>query len=188
MKNIQDILREDDRQINEGFLLNNVTKITLNKLSSQELLDGILNMYDYIADGDDIKLFLQDFPIKDQLFWKNLYDLNQKKVWSIIDVDSNYDELKSIIPHFNQFIEVNIQFRRKLREIIKNSRNDKLDLKSSEPQEILAIQDNLLKNDKQNGKVYILTINRTTGLFKRIFRSIDAKFLKKIFEKIATGR
>ena len=177
MKNIQDILREDDRQINEGFLLNNVTKITLNKLSSQELLDGILNMYDYIADGDDIKLFLQDFPIKDQLFWKNLYDLNQKKVWSIIDVDSNYDELKSIIPHFNQFVDVNVQFRRKLREIIKNSRNDKL-----------AIQDNLLKNDNRNGKVYILTINRTTGLFKRIFRSIDAKFLKKIFEKIATGR
>ena len=189
MKTIQEVLIEQNEQLNEGFLMNGISKITLNKLSQQELFDGILNMYDYIVEGDDIKLFLQDFPVKEQLFWKNLYDLNQKKVWSIIDVDSNYDELQTIVPEFNHFVDINVQFRRKLREIIKNSRNDKLELKASEPQELIAIRDNIIQsNNRTGGKVYILTINRTTGLFKRLFRAIDAKFLKQIFEKLATGR
>lgn len=193
MKTLYNALLEDNNYnepVNEGFLLNGVSKITLNKLSQQELLDGLLNMYDYIVDKDDIKLFLQDFPSKERLFWKNLYDLNQKKVWSIIDVDNQYDEIQSIIPEFNKFIEISVPLRRKFREIIKDSRNSELDLKPSEVKNLMAIKDNLLKsnNRKNDNKIYILTINRTTGLLKRLFRNIDAKFLEKVFEKLATGR
>lgn len=175
----------DQSDINEGFLANGISKIILNKISQQELLDGILNMYDYIVDKDDIKLFLQDFPLKERVFWKNLYDLQQKKVWSIIDVDGNYEDLKSMIPEFNQIVDITVPFRRELRQIIKQSRNTELDLKPSEPKSMMAVQDNLLKDStKKKNKVYVFTINRVTGPLKRLFRAIDAKFLEHVFKKI----
>ena len=63
--------QDENVTINENFLLNSVTKRTLNKLDPKDLYTGILNMYDYIVDNDDIKLFLKDFPVKERLFWKN---------------------------------------------------------------------------------------------------------------------
>lgn len=175
----------DSQEVNEGLLANGLSKIVLNKISPRDLLNGILNMYDYIADQDDIKLFLQDFPLKERQFWKNLYDLHQKKAWSIIDIDGNYEDIKSIVPEFNKMVNITVPFRRELRQIIKQCKNSELDLKPSEPKEMMAIQDNLLKdNSKQNNKIYVFTINRTTGALKRLFRAVDAKFLAKVFEKI----
>ena len=43
---------------------------------------------------------------------------------------------------------------------------------------MMVIQDNVKK------KVFILTINRVTGLFKRILRATDKKYLEYAFSKL----
>ena len=180
MTNLYDYIMDmQGSTINEGFLLNAATKSIVNKMSPKDLMLGVLNLYDYIVDEDDIKLFLQDFPLKEQLFWKNLYNLYNNKVWSIIDADPS--DIAKLNIDYHKLIEVNVEFRRELRYLIKQSRNSKLDLKPSEPSKVMIIKDGL------NNKSYILTINRTTGLLKRMFRSIDAKFLTFIFEKLASN-
>ena len=179
MEQLYDVVMQES-DVNEGFLMNALSKRALNRMSPKELFDGMLNMYDYIVDDDDIDLFLQDFPVKDRLFWKNLYDLYTKKVWSVVDVGEGFENLSEIIGNYNQMVEVTVPFRRNLRKIINESRNNKLEIKASEPQEMMAVKDELHK------KVYIFTINRVSGLFKSLFRSIDNKFLRQIFEKIAS--
>lgn len=172
--------QDENVTINENFLLNSVTKRTLNKLDPKDLYTGILNMYDYIVDNDDIKLFLKDFPVKERLFWKNLYNLYTKQVWSIFDVDiEQLEEFKNsgLFPDFNVITSITPQFRRELRSMLKNSRNNNLDIKPSAPSDVMAVPDNVTKH------IYIFTINRTTGL-RSIFRPLDKKFLIEIFEKI----
>lgn len=172
--------KNENDAINENFLMNSATKNTLKKLSPEELYTGILNMYDYIVDNDDIKLFLKDFPLKERLFWKNLYNLYNKQVWSIFDVDiEQLSEFKDsgLFPDFNVITSITPQFRREFRNIIKNSRNNTLDIKPSAPSDVMAVPDNVTK------KIYIFTINRTTGL-RSIFRPLDKKFLIEIFEKL----
>ena len=178
MKTIYEYLHQECEMVNEGFFMNALTKRTLNQLTPQELFDGMLNLYDYIVDEDDIKLFLQDFPMKERLFWKNLHALYTKKVWSVIDVGEDYTDLQEIVPQYNQLVKITVPFRRSLRNIIRQSRNDKLELKASEPQEMMAVKDEV------NKKVYIFTINRVPGFFRSMFRAIDNKFLANIFEKI----
>lgn len=173
------IQNSDKSTINENILMNSLTKSTLNNLQPNELYIGILNMYDYIVDNDDIKLFLKDFPLKERLFWKNLYNLYNKQVWSIFDVDiEQLSEFKEsgLFPDWNVITSITPEFRRQLRHIIKNSRNNTLDIKPSAPSDVMAAIDEVTK------KIYIFTINRTTGL-KSIFRPLDKEFLIKVFNK-----
>lgn len=183
MKTLYDYILED--QINEGFLMNATTKRTMRQMDSKDLYTGVLNMYDYIVDNDDIKLFYKDFPMKERLFWSNLYNLYQKKVWSIFDAnidgsdEESFNEMKQMVNgKMGEMVKVTPEFRRNLRKLINNSKNSELDLKPSEPQDIMIVFDDTLR------KYYIFTINRTTGL-KSIFRPIDAKFLEEIFNKLA---
>ena len=125
MESLQQYI-QDNEVVNEGFLMNAVTKRTMKNMSSKDLYTGILNMYDYIVDNDDIKLFYQDFPMKERLFWKNLYDLYQKQVWSIFDVDGDSEVLNSVVPTYGSVVKVNSEFRRKLRQLLNNSRNTSL--------------------------------------------------------------
>lgn len=167
----------DDNQVNEGFLMNALTKGTFKRMSPKELYTGILNMYDYIIDNDDIKLFYQDFKSKERLFWKNLYDLYDKQVWSIFDVNGDPDSLNEIINNYGVLEKVTPEFRRNLRKLINSSENSNLDIKPSAPESVMKVYDKQLK------KHYIFTINRTTGI-RGLFRPIDAKFLEEIFIKI----
>lgn len=176
MESLQQYI-QDTEVINEGFLMNAATKRTMRNMSSKDLYTGILNMYDYIVDNDDIKLFYQDFPMKERLFWKNLYDLYQKQVWSIFDVDGDSEVLNSVVPTHGSVVKVTPDFRRKLRQLLNDSRNTELDIKPSAPQNVMKVY------DKQLDKNYVFTINRTTG-WRAIFRPIDAKFLEEIFNKI----
>lgn len=179
MESLQNYI-ESTEMVNEGFLMNMATKRTLNNMSSQDLYTGILNMYDYIVDNDNIELFYQDFPMKERLFWKNLYNLYTKKVWSIFDVDGDSDSLDNIVNTYNKMVKVTPEFRRDLRKLLKDSSNSDLDIKPSEPQDVMKVYDNKLN------KNYVFTINRTTG-WRKLLRPIDAKFLESIFEKFASN-
>lgn len=183
MLSLKEHLINTDETINEGFLMNALTKRTVNKMSSDDLFTGIMNMYDYIVDQDDIKLFLKDFPAKERLFWKNLYDLYQKGVWSIFDsdIDTIKDFGTELIPEFNKVTEITPEFRRQLRQLIKKSKNSNLELKPSSPSDIMAVYDELTKT------IYIFTINRVTG-FRSVFRPLDKKFLVDVFNKIGESK
>lgn len=176
---LNDYANINDNNINEGLLMNALTKRTLNNMDPKDLHTGILNMYDYIVDNDDIKLFLKDFPVKERLFWKNLHTLYTKNVWSVFDISIELlDEFKEskLVSDFNVVTEITPEFRRELRQLIKKSKNNNLDLKPSAPSEIMVVPDSVTKS------IYIFTINRTTG-FKSLFRPIDKKFLIEVFNK-----
>ena len=195
--------------IEEGLFKEAISLVNLKSMNSSHLLEGILDMYDYIVDEDDIKLFFQDMPTKEVFLWKNLYELYKKGIWTIFDVDcslddirgraenieddsdnqrskpyrkSNDDVIKFIRESFNGqygvLIKVTPAFRRNLRNLINQSRNSKLDIKPSAPESMMVIQDDVKK------KVFILTINRVTGLFKRILRATDKKYLEYAFSKL----
>lgn len=171
------ISNDSEKCVNEGFFMNALTKRTMKNMDSKELYTGILNMYDYIIDNDDIKMFYKDFPVKERLFWKNLYELYTNKVWSIFDVEGDSEVLKEILPTHGQLLDITPEFRRKLRQLIKDSSNSNLDIKPSDPKFVMKVYDKQLK------KHYVFTINRATGI-KGMFRAIDAKFLEEIFNKI----
>lgn len=179
MESLQNYI-ESSEMVNEGFLMNMATKRTLNNMSPKDLYTGVLNMYDYIVDEDNMELFYQDFPMKERLFWKNLYNLYTKKIWSIFDVDGDSEVLNEVVDTYGKIVKVTPEFRRKLRQLLKESRNDKLDIKPSEPQDVMKVYDTQLK------KNYVFTINRTTG-WRKLLRPIDAKFLESIFEKFASN-
>ena len=182
MKNLAEYISTQDINVNEGLIKSGISLITLNKINPEHLLEGILNMYDYIVDNDNMELFYQDFPVKEQVLWKNLYELYSKKVWSIIDVDTNNEQISSWVedsfPQRNELIDVTTNFRRHLRKFIKESKNNNLNIKPSEPDKMMII------DDKVNSKSYIVTINRTTGILSRLIRGVDKKYLEKAFSKL----
>lgn len=186
-----------DNIVDESFIKSTLSLANLIKIDPAELLEGILGMYDYIVDKDDIKLFYQDMKTSDIILWKNMYELYQKQLWSIIDVPvciengtseednlSYNDErcakfIKESFPSYNELIKVTPQFRRNLRFFINNSRNQELNIKPSAPEYIMLISDEV-KNCS-----YILTINRQTGLLSRFLKSTDRNYLIKAFSKLS---
>lgn len=197
MKTIDSYIKENI-EIDEGIIRDVISLAPLAKMSSEDLLNGVLSMYDYICDDDDIDLFYQDMPLVEVPLWKNLYKLYQNKAWSILDVnkysvkksvgynrnkaeddddsDENLAEALDLEP--NVFVRITPEFRRSVRQIIQNSRNSKLDLKAGQIESVMLIQDEKL--DKE----YIITINRVSSFFKRIFRFTDKRFLIKAFKKM----
>ena len=205
---------KENTEVDEGLLKDVISLAPLAKISPEDLLTGLLDMYDYICDDDDIDLFYQDMKPAMVPMWKNLYQLYQKGAWSIIDVSGDVkDELLSEQPDdepeqkrglfgrkqvqrqkrnirisgnmtsylglsTNSFNKITPEFRRDLRQLIKQSRNNKLDLKAGQ------IEAAMLLDDSKLDKAYIITVNRVSGLMNRMFRFADKKFLIKAFEKM----
>lgn len=181
---------------NEGLIKDMISIIEIKKIDPQTLLTGILNMYDYICDEDDINLFYQDYPLKQRVFWKNMYEMYKKKVWSIFDISqkrnttihgnrdksNNVDQVPDILSELgisqNEIVDVTPQLRRQLRNLINESRNNKLELKPGEIKSVLAIRDDVKNVD------YILTLNRTTGFLNKLFRAKDIKFLELALKRM----
>ena len=163
--------------VNEGVLRNILSLQLIKNIDPQDLLNGILNMYEYICDEDDIKLFFNDFPIKQRLFWKTLYEMYKKSVWSIFDSNSSENEISELGLQTNVLTKITVEMRRDIRKLIKDSKNNKLDIKPSQVDMVLPIF------DTKNNKIYYITINRTTGI-KSLFRIADVKFLEKALEKL----
>lgn len=204
MKELKNYLVENTEDVQEGIISDAISLIGFRNISGEELLQGILSMYDYIVDKDNMDLFYQDYPAKQRIFWKNLYKLYQHQAWSIVDVP-NYvdygddddddaskkqnrlqrnrfqkqnDFINSCFPSIGELIKVTPEFRRHLRQFINNSRNNDLDLKPSQPEYMMLIPDEV------KDCAYIITINRTTGLLARIFRAADKRYLIKILSEI----
>lgn len=175
------LYKNEDNITNENILTNIVSLATIRNIDPQDLLTGLLGLYEFICAKEDIQLFLQDYKFKLRLFWNNMYELYNKKVWSIFDAESKEGDT-SVIDELNleenKITKVTPQFRRQLRKLIKESRNYNLGLTPGEIESVLPITDEL------NNKVYFITLNRTTGLTKRILRVGDHKFLEKALEKL----
>lgn len=197
MKPLKDYLLESN-EVDEELVKAALSLATLNRMDPQELLTGILNMYDYIVDDDDIKMFFNEYPVREQPLWRNLYEMYNKKLFSILDIhvetkffNSTNDDgddtvrgndtgawLNESFPVFNELIKVTPEFRRNLRKFIKESRNTNLDLKPSDPEYIMAVEDEV------NSTVLIFTINRKSGLLGRIFSAADRKWLERVLTKL----
>ena len=161
--------------INEAILKSTVAIFILNRLDAPKIASGIMNMYDYIVDEDDINLFLRDYPAKERILWSSLYKLYQNKVWSIIDVDKTViDELR-----ISGKTKVTPEFRRDLRKYIKQSRNSKLDIQASAPEFLTSIYDSV------NDTYYILTLNRSSSYVTAALQVADKKLISAMFDKIS---
>lgn len=161
--------------INEAILKSTVAIFILNRLDASKIASGIMNMYDYIVDEDDINLFLRDYPAKERILWSSLYKLYQNKVWSIIDVDKTViDELR-----ISGKTKVTPEFRRDLRKYIKQSRNSKLDIQASAPEFLTSIYDSV------NDTYYILTLNRSSSYVTAALQVADKKLISAMFDKIS---
>lgn len=181
MKNLYQYILENEH-VNEGLITNTIANIALKKIEKQELIDGLLNMLDYIGyskgdeqDKNDIKLFIRDFPVSQRVFWKNLYKMYKGGVWSIVEIDDKFDinEFASKLGiQLGGMFEINSSNRRYIRDMIKSSGN-------IDP--VLVDRMGVFTYDDKN---YLIVINRIQGAIKRIIRAIDMKFLLKIFEKI----
>lgn len=164
-----------DELVNEALLKSAAAIFVLNRMTAQQLASGIMNMYDYIVDNDDINLFLKDYPIKERILWNALYVLYQNKVWSIIDVDKTTIDDLSI----SGKTKVTPDFRRNLRRYIKQSRNKNLDIQASAPEFLTSIYDDV------NDVYYILTLNRTASAVKAVLQLADKKLISNMFDKIS---
>ena len=161
--------------INEAILKSTVAIFILNRLDASKIASGIMNMYDYIVDEDDINLFLRDYPAKERILWSSLYKFYQNKVWSIIDVDKTViDELR-----ISGKTKVTPEFRRDLRKYIKQSRNSKLDIQASAPEFLTSIYDSV------NDTYYILTLNRSSSYVTAALQVADKKLISAMFDKIS---
>lgn len=236
MKDLYLYLTEEE-QINEGLFSAGIGLAYIRRMEPDYLLNGLLNMYEYIVSKSDIKLFYEDFPIKERPFWTTIYKLYENQLWSIFDADKpnvdttqdndklqdyqddlndlqskevpgdagskrqhekeirdlerkinslnnsiskqNEDMIGDCFPEDNSLINVTPEFRRELRNIIKGSSVGQSDLNANNVEKIMLI------NDPKFDKRYIFTINKTPGLFKKLFKLADKKILEKMFEKIS---
>ena len=66
MQNMKDLTSyvQENMEVDEGLIKNAISLLEIKNIDPQELLNGILSMYDYICDKDDMDLFYQDMPFK----------------------------------------------------------------------------------------------------------------------------
>ena len=200
MKELNDYILE--QQLNEGLARNAFSIAIVRSLDPEDLLNGIISMYEYITDENDIKLFYQDMDMKYRPFWKNLYKMYEKKLWSIWNVkrdDESYNvgadeddeevEAGGVKMGRNQeiagqletnvFTDPSVELRRNLRRIIQSSSNSKCEIKPAE------ISKFILVDDPQFDEQYLITINRSTGLLRRLFKAADIKTLELVFQRLS---
>lgn len=175
MKSLYSYLQNNvyEDKLEEGIIRDSISLVLLKNIDSSKLRTGILSMYEYIVNEEDINLFYQDYSLKERPLWKNLYKLYQNKVWSIIDLDNIDSQDISVTPELTKLTP---EVRRDLREWIKRSRNNNLNLKPGEIDMFMILTD----RDKR----YLITINRVSGFFRSIFRTADKKILEQTFNKL----
>lgn len=181
MKDLYVYLKENE-QIDEALFKSAISMIYIKKMDPKYLLTGLLNMYEYIINKSDIKLFYDDFPVKERPFWTNVYKLYENKLWSIFDTqkeDTSSIDIDSCFDSENELINVTPEFRRQLRNIIKDSSLSQDDLNANNVNKIMLI------NDPQFDKRYIFTINKIQGAFRKILNLADIKMLEAMFKKIS---
>lgn len=137
MKNISQYIKHNtEPPVNEGLIRNVLSIGTLMRKSPEDLLTGILNMYDYVSNEDDIKKFFMDFPFRERPFWKNLFQLYSKGIFGIFDINSRMvDKLEEAMAEADDkkhtsevddesvfMVKVTPKLRRILRQVISNSR------------------------------------------------------------------
>lgn len=144
---------------------------SLSKIRPKNLKIGLLSMYDYILNNDDIKFFFQDMQASERPMWRALYDTYQEKLWSIVEIniDNNEDELLGIKK--NILIKLTPQLKRGLRLL--NS-----DLDVSKTEFAIIIEDELRKCS------YLITINRSIDFSTRLSNMIDRNYLIRAFAKL----
>jgi len=188
MESLYNYIDIEKATVNEGLIGPAMCMIFIKKLSPEELTTGILNMYDYIIDKTDIKLFYNDFNVKERLFWKYLYKLYENKLWSIFDLshkqtiktqDEEKDEIENCFDGEIGLINVTPEFRRELRNIVKQSSAAQENIGPANVSKIMLI------DDPQFEKRYIFTINKILGPLKSLFKFADVKMLETLFMKIS---
>lgn len=206
MRGLKQYIIEESESVEEGLIRNSISIALVKSIPVEDLMNGILSMYEYICDNKDIKLFYKDMPMKQRPLWKSLYDMYKQKLWSIYDIsqstykqysrnkignrraydDDEYEDeifessADNIEEYFekNKLCEVNVKSRRLIRNIMKKSRNRDSELDVSLIQEAVLIDDPLFPDR------YLITLNKVTGVMRRLFKSVDVICLKSIFEKI----
>ena len=185
MKDLYTYLIENE-QIDEALFKSVMGMVYIKKMDPKYLLIGLLNMYEYVINKSDIKLFFEDFSVKERPFWTNVYKLYENKLWSIFDADkpdaditSDEDIVGGCFDGENELIDVTPEFRRQLRNIIKDSSSSQDDLNANNVNKIMLI------NDPQFNKRYIFTINKIQGAFRKILNLADIKMLEAMFKKIS---
>lgn len=137
MKGITQYIKcNTDSSVNEGFIRNVLSIGTLARKSPEDLLTGVLNMYDYVCNNDDIKKFFMDFPLRERPFWKNIFQLYSKGLFGIFDINSRMvDKLEDAMSESDNkqhssdidsdgvfMVEVTPDLRRVLRQVISDSK------------------------------------------------------------------
>ena len=191
MKTLYDTIIEE-QQIDEGLLKNMMSRPVLNRMSPEELKVGILNMYDYICAGDDIEKFYMDFPKRQKLFWKNLYELYDSTAFGMFEIDpklngvptKDEDETTNQRPSKattiediasdDEVVKVTPEIRRMLRDVIDNSKIGKNSkISAADPLFIFVTEDPLYEDEYR----MMFTINKAANMFSK-------KFLEALFKKI----
>lgn len=195
MKTLYDIIVEE-KQIDEGLLKNMMSRPVLNRMSSEELITGLLNMYDYICAGDDIEKFYQDFPARQKMFWKNIYELYDSTAFGMFEIapsvateygsdedkektESNLQQARrgttiEDIASENEMVKITPELRRMLRDVIDNSKVGKNSkITAADPLFIYITEDPLYEDEYR----MMFTINKAANMFSK-------KFLEALFKKI----
>lgn len=166
MKSLSKYLFEQINNIcNESIIPDNV----LGRLNPKDLRNGILSMYEYISNNNDIKMFYMDFNSTERPLWKKLYELYITDLWNIVESNSSASSLNI---EEGKLLLANSEIKRKLRLA-----NNKLDV--SQAEYALIMDDNL------NNNSYIIVINRSIGLMKRFMQKPNYELLVKIFNKLS---
>jgi len=182
MEDLYTYLKND--RVDEGLFKPALGFMYIKKMDPDYLLNGVLNMYEYIINKDDIKLFYKDFPLKEVPFWETVYKLYESEVFCIYDVskkqtdEEESDEIEGCFDEEGELIKVTPEFRRQLRQII-NQSSSKTDISPAMVNEIMLVDDP--KFDKR----YIFTINKIQGAFRRAFKALDVKMLEAMFKKMS---
>ena len=119
-------LVNNEKSVNEGLIRNIISSSMLNNMDQEYLTTGILSMYDHIVEGENIKKFLLDYPLKERFFWKTLIKLYVSNIFGVFDIDTNspeFEELSNLSGSRSSLVDVTPDVRRKLKKIINNSRS-----------------------------------------------------------------
>lgn len=199
-----------EEEVNEG--LHAIPAAILRGISPADLKEGIMNMYDYICDGKDIKLFYQDYPKKEQIFWRDMYKMYENKLWYIADIQKSsslYSKETTDAERDTADVRNEKKFGRP-----SNDRAEKADditdlidsantLVKIQPNmrrefrkvvqesrnnnaeiDVAVIQSAMIIDDQLWDTCYMITINKIVGFAQKIFKFVDIKFLESVFKKI----
>lgn len=163
---------------NEGLAANAISLIILKQMDTNHLISGLADMYDYICNQDDIKLFYMDFSVKERIFWKTLYKMYEHGVWCIFDAENN-DILQSIDQSdSNKLTKIDIETKREIRKIASQSKVHDSKFNPAAINKIATF------TNPSTDEEFIITTNKIPNIAKRIFHASDFKLIDIMIDKI----